>query len=83
MKSFRLPKQIESDLDYESELTGKSRSDVIREALVQYLAVQRESRSSSDLGNDLFGAGSSGATDLSVTYKEKLGQALNEKFGPR
>lgn len=42
--SIRLPGEVERNLEYETKLSGKSRSDVVREAIGEYLARQERER---------------------------------------
>lgn len=42
--STRLPEEMERDLEYESKVSGKSRSEVVREAIGEYLTRQERER---------------------------------------
>jgi predicted transcriptional regulator len=42
--TVRLPKDIERRLDKEAELTARSRSDLVREAVGQYLTLKERER---------------------------------------
>lgn len=42
--SVRLPEDIESGLDREAELSGRNRSDLVREAVGEYLARKQRER---------------------------------------
>lgn len=42
--STRLPEDMERDLEYETEISGKSRSEVVREAIGEYLTRQERER---------------------------------------
>ncbi|WKV12745.1 hypothetical protein [Marivirga harenae] len=57
---------------------GLSKSQVVKEALAQYLT-KNSDVSAYESGQDLFGSASSNDTDRSTTYKERLKKMLNEK----
>jgi DNA-nicking Smr family endonuclease len=78
MLTTRLTSSEEKKLTEYCEQNGLSKSQVVKEALAQYLAKKSEV-SAYDSGQDLFGAASSNVTDLSTTYKNRLKKMLNEK----
>jgi len=79
MKSVRLPKQLEEELDALSSSTNKSHSHIIREALVEYIAKEKRTQNPFEIGKDLFGKRGSGDTDRSVTYKSRIKEKIREK----
>lgn len=80
MVTIRLPEDIESQLEALTELEHKTKSEIIKSALSEYLEKHIQGRSAYELGKDLFGKYSSDETDLSINYKEKIKQKLNEKY---
>lgn len=42
--STRLPEEMEQNLEYETKISGKSRSEVVREAIGEYLTRQERER---------------------------------------
>lgn len=79
MRSIRLSDDIERRLDQLSERENRTKSDLIKEAIVEYLADREVKQSPYDLGSDLFGVYSSGEGDLSTTYKTRIVDILREK----
>lgn len=79
MRSIRLSDDIERRLDQLSERENRSKSDLIKEAIVEYLADREVKQSPFDLGSDLFGVYSSEEGDLSTTYKTRIIEILREK----
>ncbi|GHV86716.1 hypothetical protein AGMMS50255_0370 [Spirochaetia bacterium] len=80
MISARLPDELEQLLGSASKAKHMSKSDMVKEALVQYLGRDIEEKSSFELGEDLFGRYGSGDGSLSQTYKEKLRDKINAKL---
>jgi len=74
----RLTSREEKKLAKYCEQHGLSKSQVVKEALAQYLS-KNEDVSAYESGQDLFGAASSNETDRSTTYKKRLKKMLNEK----
>ncbi len=79
MRSIRLSDDIERRLDQLSERENRTKSDLIKEAIVEYLTDREVKQSPYDLGSDLFGVYSSGEGDLSTTYKTRIVDILREK----
>jgi predicted DNA-binding protein len=80
MISVRLPKELEDKLNLLSQQENITKSDVIKEALTKYIADRENKLTSYDLGRELFGKYGSGKGDLSITYKEKVREKINEKM---
>lgn len=78
--SLRLSKELEKKLDAMSHQAGMSKSDMVREAIEQYLTDRETDLDPSRLGEDLWGNHGSAAGDLSVTYKQRLKEKLHEKM---
>jgi Arc/MetJ-type ribon-helix-helix transcriptional regulator len=79
MRSVRLPEKIEKELDALSSKTNKSRSVIIREALVEYIAKEKSFRQPYETGKQYFGKRGSGDGDRSVTYKSRIKEKISEK----
>jgi predicted DNA-binding protein len=79
MSSLRLPGLLEERLSRVAESTGKTKSRLLRDALVRYLDEVEGSQTPYELGKELFGPAESGRTDLSSRYKKLLGEKLREK----
>ncbi|MFY0652268.1 MAG: ribbon-helix-helix protein, CopG family [Cyclobacteriaceae bacterium] len=79
MLNVRLDEEIEKKLSQYTQEHDLSKSMVVKEALSQYLTKKHMQQRPFELGKDLFGADSSGQSDISSTYKSKLKQKLDEK----
>jgi len=78
--TIRLPDEIESRLQALTEIEHKTKTEIIKSALTEYLEKHMQEKNAYELGKDLFGKYSSSETDLSITYKERIKQKLNEKY---
>lgn len=78
MLTTRLTSAEEKKLTEYCKKNGLSKTEVVKEALAQYLTKKSEV-SAFKSGQDLFGAASSKETDRSTTYKKRLKKMLNEK----
>jgi len=78
MLTTRLTPSEEKKLTKYCEQNGLSKSQVVKEALAQYLTKKSEV-SAFESGEELFGAASSKDTDRSTTYKKRLKKMLDEK----
>ena len=79
MTSVRLNKELKDELDKLSKLKNKSRSVIIKEALVEYMAKERLHTTPYEIGEKYFGKRGSGQKDLSVTYKSRIKSKIREK----
>lgn len=79
MKSVRLPKELEEQLEALSSKMDKSHSVIIREALVEYIAKEKSHSKPFETGKELFGKYSSGDGDRSVTYKSRIKEKIRDK----
>lgn len=80
MTTVRLPSDIEAKLTILAEKKHKSKSDLIKEAL-DYLFYKEEiEKDSYQIGEDYFGQYGSGTGDLSVTYKQRIKDKINDKI---
>jgi predicted transcriptional regulator len=80
MLNVRLSDDTEKELVRYCLDEGMSKSMVVKEALVAYLAQRRKTRSAFEAGADLFGQEGSGSTDNSVSYKNKIKIKLHAKY---
>ncbi|WP_115866109.1 DUF6364 family protein [Marinoscillum furvescens] len=79
MLNVRLDDTTEQKLKQYAQDHDMSKSDVVHDALEQYLTKKETEQRPFALGQDLFGVAGSEATDLSKTYKSRLKKLLNEK----
>ncbi len=82
MLSVRLDNTLENQLNYLAKEQQVSKSQIIKDSLVYYFDMIKEKtkqKSSYELGSELFGKYSSGKTNLSTTYKQKLKEKLHAK----
>ncbi len=79
MVSLRLNRDDEHRLEHLCKLQQKTKSEVLKAALQHYYKTIEAEQSPYELGKDLFGQGSSGETDRSKTYKQRLKAKLRAK----
>ena len=82
MLSVRLDSSLESQLNFLAQEQSVSKSKIIKDSLIYYfdmLKSKNNQKSSYELGKDLFGKYSSGKTDLSTAYKQKLKDKIHAK----
>jgi predicted DNA-binding protein len=75
----RLPVATTNKLLALAKIKGKTKSDIIKESLEFYYDHEENEIDSFTLGEPYFGKYSSDDTDLSTTYKERLGGILRAK----
>ncbi|TNE74502.1 hypothetical protein EP331_01575 [bacterium] len=87
MKSIRLSPTIEKEIKLIAELEQISESDVIREAIVEYISTKKTQLSSYEIGKSFFEEDrleSQPANDvqsnLSETYKNHLKELIHAKI---
>ena len=78
MFSVRLDDELDKKIQALSEKTKANKSEIVREALTEYLETREAEDKPFDLGQDLFGRFGSGKGDLSTTYKKRIKEKLNE-----
>ena len=78
MFSVRLDDELEKKIRAMAEKTRVSKSEIVREALTEYLEAREAEERPYDLGRDLFGRFGSGESDLSTTYKARIKEKLHE-----
>lgn len=79
MKSVRLPKDLEKELEAFSSQSNRSHSDIIREALVEYIAKEKTLNTPYETGKEYFGKHGSGDGDRSTSYKSRMKEKMHEK----
>jgi predicted DNA-binding protein len=80
MTTVRLPIDIEQKLDSLSRAKHKSKTELIKEALVLFFHQEESEKDSYELGQDYFGKYGSGNGSLSVKYKKLIKEKLNAKY---
>lgn len=74
--SLRLDQELSNRLDALAEQTGRSKSDLLRESLKEYLERNNVRPSAWELGKHLFGKVGSGRSDLSINSEQILREKL-------
>ena len=69
MITIRLPEEIESQLELITTLEHKTKTEIMRSALSEYLGKRLPEKSAYELGKDFFGKHSSDNGDLSTTLQ--------------
>ncbi|MGQ9779795.1 MAG: ribbon-helix-helix protein, CopG family [Bacillota bacterium] len=80
MFSIRLPRELEEKLAAIAKQEGRSKADLVKEALAEYLS-QRE-KSPFELGEDLFGRHGSGTGNLARDHERLLREKLHAQKDP-
>lgn len=75
--SVRLSESLEQDLEAVAASTGLSKSHIIKQSLVEYLAKQKPQPTAYELGKDLFGKYGSGESEPAT--KEHIRQRIVER----
>lgn len=79
MLTVRLPEDLEAEVDRIASVERRTKSDIVKAALQEYIASHQQPRSSYETGQDLFGTAASGEHDRSLTYKRRVKEKLREK----
>ena len=79
MLTVRLPDDLEAEVDRIASTERRTKSDIVKDALQQYLAAHQQKRSSYEAGEGLFGIAASGENDRSGAYKRRIREKLREK----
>lgn len=80
MISLRLSKELEDKLEILSSKEKITKSEVIREAIEQYIVSYEKSKHPFELGEDLFGRYGSDNGKLSKEYKKLVREKIHEKM---
>jgi predicted DNA-binding protein len=79
MTTARLPRDTSNKLLVLAKVKGKTKSDIIKESLDFYYKQEKKEIDSFTLGEPFFGNYSSGESDLSTSYKERVKEKLRAK----
>ncbi|NCN08978.1 MAG: ribbon-helix-helix protein, CopG family [Leptospira sp.] len=79
MISLRLPPELERKLDSFAKSEGKSRTEIVRDSILEYINKRQEDKTPFELGLDLFGKHNSELADLAQNRKEYLQKAVGKK----
>ncbi|KON75852.1 transcriptional regulator [Leptospira kirschneri serovar Pomona] len=83
MISLRLPPELERKLDTFARSEGKSRSEIVKESIIEYIKNHGNIKTPFELGEDLFGKHSTDISDLSQNRKKYLRQSIQGKHAKR
>jgi Arc/MetJ-type ribon-helix-helix transcriptional regulator len=79
MRSVRLPEDVDKELESLANQKKVSRSEIIKEALVEYMAKEKKYNQPYKIGSRYFGKHGSGDGDRSVTYKSRIKEKIRDK----
>ena len=79
MLTIRLPEDIETQLELMTKLEHRTKTEIMKAALLEYVGKHLPAKSAYELGKELFGRSSGGSEDISETYKDRIRKKLNEK----
>lgn len=79
MVSVRLPDEMEQRLEQLSVREKTTKTEIIREALQEYLDKKDRAESPYIMGEDLFGKYGSGIGSLSCNYKKNVREKIHAK----
>ena len=79
MMTVRLPEELEREVARIASTENRTKTDVVREALAEYIGHRAARKSAYELGEDLFGVYGSGEGSRSQTYKQRLKEGLHAK----
>ena len=76
----RLPKKLEEKIDLLAKQEKLTKSDIVREALENYIRQKEKQARPYELGKKVFGKDGSGEGDLSARYKQEVRRKINKKL---
>ncbi|MGJ4789535.1 ribbon-helix-helix protein, CopG family [Leptospira koniambonensis] len=79
MISLRIPPDLERQLDSFAKSKGKSRSEIVKESILEYIKNHSSNKTPFELGEDLFGKHSANNQELSQNRKSALKEILKDK----
>ncbi|MAL18883.1 MAG: CopG family transcriptional regulator [Balneola sp.] len=79
MRSVRLPEDIDKELENLANQKKVSRSEIIKEALVEYMAQEKKYNQPFESGSRYFGKHGSGEKDRSASYKSRIKDKIRDK----
>lgn len=77
--SIRLDAELEAELARAAAQTGRSKTELVKASLREYLARVAPRKTPYELGKDLFGGVAGGPADLAERRKDYLTESLNAK----
>lgn len=78
MITLRLDPQLERSIETAAKSIGISKSELVRQSIVQFLSSQEE-KSAWELGHDLFAKYGSGNTQASINRKRLIKEKIRSK----
>ena len=78
--SIRLDPELEAELARAAAQTGRSKSELVKASLREYLARLAPRKTPYELGKDLFGDPSAAAATLDLTSKERIRSTIVERM---
>ena len=78
--SIRLDPELEADLARAAAQTGRSKSELVKASLREYLARVVPRKTPYELGKDLFGDPSTAAATLDLTSKDRVRNTIVERL---
>ncbi|MBL8032969.1 MAG: ribbon-helix-helix protein, CopG family [Leptospiraceae bacterium] len=79
MISLRLPKTLETKLNQVSKKEDRTKSEIIKDLLEDYLTNYQSPKNAYEMGKEYFGKIKSGRADGSVNYKELIKNRVMQK----
>lgn len=79
MISLRLPKALESKLNQVSKKEDRTKTEIIKELLENYLSGYNSPQNAYEMGKEYFGKIKSGRTEGSVNYKQIIKDKIKQK----
>ena len=80
MLTVRIDKELENKINRLINKTNKSKSEIVKQALTEYIEKVQEQDTPYETGKDLFGKYGSEEGTLSKNYKALIQEKLNEKY---
>lgn len=80
MLSVRIETELTKKMEYLSKKLKLSKSQIVKEALNQYLLQIEKNETPYELGEDLFGRVSSGSSTKSTQVKTKMKEKISAKI---
>ncbi|PKA03993.1 transcriptional regulator [Leptospira ellisii] len=74
-----MPPELERKLDSFAKSEGKSRSEIVKDSILEYIKNHGRIKTPFELGEDLFGKHASGISDLAQNRKKRLRQFIKDK----
>mgnify|MGYP006183862117 FL=1 len=78
--SIRLDPELEAELARAAAQTGRSKSELVKASLREYLARVVPRKTPYELGKDLFGDTSAAAATLDLTSKDRVRSTIVERL---